>query len=170
MAHPNIEERRAHVRRLVAENQVIRGALRQELSRMYDCASAAIYADTLLFTRPATADVFHAGKTIRKKIHTRDGDECQYCGSMNAEGNIIEHVIPTIKGGVGKPHNLVVACQKCNTTKRSAVWTPRNLDAITADHPEWRERIIRESSGPPQQAAPLSVGKWADLKGGTEQR
>ena len=45
----------------------------------------------------------------------RDGSaSCAYCGAIGAE---IEHVVPLARGGRDAPHNLVIACAPCNTSK-----------------------------------------------------
>lgn len=55
---------------------------------------------------------------IRKRIIKRDGRTCFYC---NVVPNKIEidHKIPISRGGTNDENNLVVACQKCNRSKRN---------------------------------------------------
>lgn len=51
----------------------------------------------------------------RQNIFKRDGHECVYCGTR---GNLtVDHVMPRSRGGRDSWHNLVTACQRCNTEK-----------------------------------------------------
>lgn len=78
------------------------------------------------------------------KVFILERDKCcQYCNGGNAW--VVEHVVPKTFGGHDEPYNLVGACDSCNTIKKRAVWIPRNLNAITTSHPEWKERIMREA-------------------------
>jgi 5-methylcytosine-specific restriction endonuclease McrA len=82
---------------------------------------------------------------MRRALVAREGTICQYCG-QDAAGRIwVDHIVPVCLGGPTELHNLVTACQWCNTTKAVQVWRPRNLDTVTAGHPEWRERIEAEA-------------------------
>lgn len=51
----------------------------------------------------------------RQNIFKRDGYNCVYCGA--GEHLTLDHVVPRSKGGRDSWHNLVTACQKCNTEK-----------------------------------------------------
>lgn len=51
------------------------------------------------------------------KIWDRDGEACRYCGK-NQKPFHIDHVIPVSRGGKNTLENLVVSCEKCNTTKK----------------------------------------------------
>jgi len=43
---------------------------------------------------------------------------CAYCRrSLSLIGIHIDHIIPVVKGGSNWPHNLALACPKCNLTK-----------------------------------------------------
>jgi len=159
MAHPNINERQMEVQRMLLAGEKIIGETRKLLAAKYDCSIAAIYADTLSLTRPKNLKTPFLNPRIRSLVYARDGKECQYCDRKNAGVFIVEHIIPACIGGVGMMYNLTAACQSCNVTKRSNVWTPRNLDEITAEHPEWRNEILRKSSGPN-----LSQAGWVSEK------
>ncbi|HHG85573.1 MAG TPA: HNH endonuclease [Bacteroidetes bacterium] len=60
----------------------------------------------------------------RTNIFKRDGYQCVYCGTR--ENLSLDHVIPRSKGGRDSWHNLVTACQKCNTEKGDR--TPEQAD------------------------------------------
>lgn len=142
MAHPNIYARQAHVRQLLAEGVDIRGQVRKDLATLYLCSPSAIMADVTAFTRPQTAETPFQSANMRRRIFDRDGRVCQYCGDVAAYEYVIEHIIPAALGGIARPHNLVIACQSCNVRKGRRVWLPRNLDAITREHPEWHQKIV----------------------------
>ena len=52
----------------------------------------------------------------RKNILRRDGHQCQYCGTRDAQFTI-DHVMPRKRGGGDSWENLVCACEKCNCKK-----------------------------------------------------
>lgn len=60
---------------------------------------------------------------MRFKILERDNFTCQYCGATPKSGAIlmIDHIIPSSKGGETIPENLVTACFFCNIGKRDAI-------------------------------------------------
>lgn len=84
----------------------------------------------------------HCWQSIVRRIRARDGRECQYCGRTRAGRFPVDHIVPVKLNGPAEPHNLTVACARCNRHKGSAVWIPRNIDSITAEAPEWREHIV----------------------------
>lgn len=51
----------------------------------------------------------------RKRIYTRDGFKCVYCGST--ENLTLDHVQPSSRGGSNKDDNLATACLSCNCSK-----------------------------------------------------
>ncbi len=142
LAHPNIVERQEEVRSLLNLGIDFDASLKKKLAEKYSCSLSAINADLVYFRRPSTKETYHTSAAMRKRIFARDGRVCQYCGDRNAYEYIVEHVVPASIGGVSMEYNLVIACQKCNTKKRNSIWAPRNLDEITIDHPQWRERIL----------------------------
>ncbi len=99
---------------------------------------------------------------IRLQVAARDGVICQYCGDEAACEYHIDHVIPFVLGGPCALYNLVMACDACNERKNDGVWVPRNLDAITADQPAWRARIIELAA--PGAAAALSAGTTRQVR------
>lgn len=142
MAHPNIHERQAHVKRLLGRGVVFTLALRKELAELYSCSRSALHADLIYLTRPRTNHSIYTSAGMRKAIRCRDGNVCQYCGTEPEIECIVEHIIPAALGGEARAYNLVMACNSCNVRKGRRVWLPRNLIEITEDHAEWRERIL----------------------------
>ena len=51
---------------------------------------------------------------LRSYLFNKYNGRCVYCGAKAEE---IEHIIPKSKGGTNSPHNLVIACKKCNKLK-----------------------------------------------------
>lgn len=101
-----------------------------------------MHADIIQYMAKGTKETIFQSKLIRKEIFERDKGTCQYCGDDDAYSYIVEHIIPVFYEGVARHYNLALACQKCNTTKRRQVWTPRNLNEITKDKLEWREKVL----------------------------
>ncbi|WP_363320128.1 HNH endonuclease [Thiothrix sp.] len=142
MAHPNINERQSHVKSLLIRGVDITTAIKKELAAIYSCSTSAIHADIIWFTKPHSKHSIYTSSAVRKIVHARDGEICQYCGSETAYEYIVEHVIPAAIGGDARPYNLVIACQSCNIRKGRKVWIPRNLIEITEYHKDWRERVL----------------------------
>ncbi|MEM1000229.1 MAG: HNH endonuclease [Bacteroidota bacterium] len=81
----------------------------------------------------------------RQNIFKRDGYQCVYCSSR--DNLTLDHVIPRSKGGRDSWHNLVTACQKCNTQKGDR--TPEEAE-MPMSHKPFRPSFImylREFSG-----------------------
>ena len=51
---------------------------------------------------------------LRSYLFKKYNGQCVYCGNKAEE---IEHINPKSKGGTNSPHNLVIACKKCNKLK-----------------------------------------------------
>lgn len=81
----------------------------------------------------------------RTNVFKRDGFKCVYC-SKN-ENLTVDHVIPRSKGGRDSWHNLVTACQRCNTEKGDR--TPEQAE-MQMSHKPFRPSFImylREFNG-----------------------
>lgn len=57
--------------------------------------------------------------TIRNKIKERDGNKCNYCGSVDMLE--IDHIIPISRGGNSTEDNLQVLCKSCNSAKSNHI-------------------------------------------------
>lgn len=55
--------------------------------------------------------------TTRRKVLTRDGNQCIRCGATTHL--TIDHVIPRAHGGTNQTENLQTLCRDCNTKKGS---------------------------------------------------
>lgn len=145
MAWPNIVERQAKVRQLMAEG-VPYWEIRRACSIEFACSRSAITADI----HRANGYTYFVSTGLRRRIRDRDNYTCQYCGIQNPKNGVVEHIVPFALGGRGKEYNLVFACHGCNMKKRRTVWIPRNLDEITKNHLEWREKVISMAENNPK--------------------
>jgi HNH endonuclease len=56
-------------------------------------------------------------KVYRVRLWTRD-PHCVYCGNrIAADKGTLDHILPKSQGGLDQPHNLILACEPCNSTK-----------------------------------------------------
>lgn len=56
-----------------------------------------------------------------KRIFKKCNGKCAYCGkqlTLGTAGACVDHVIPIAKGGNNEDENLVMACRKCNSSKK----------------------------------------------------
>ena len=75
------------------------------------------------------------GNKLRFSILTRDNFACRYCGRSVKEDNIklvIDHIIPTLRGGKTKENNLITACEECNYGKSDLLLSEDKLSFIQA--------------------------------------
>lgn len=109
--------------------------------------SAATSADVELARRITRAATIHARRQPGEQMsdhHTllrvqalvaRDGWGCAYCGvglvlQPHQPAATVDHVMPKARGGNGRAlTNMVLACQRCNSTKGQSlpigIWRPR---------------------------------------------
>lgn len=73
----------------------------------------------------------------RQNIFKRDGFRCVYCGTRDRL--TLDHVLPRSRGGQDGWHNLVTACQRCNTMKGDR--TPEEAD-MQLSQPPFRPSFI----------------------------
>ena len=63
---------------------------------------------------------------LRFTIYTMQGFKCMYCGKSLANAkrdNIhLDHLICQSFGGSNDPHNLIMSCHKCNTSRGNENW------------------------------------------------
>lgn len=70
----------------------------------------------------------------RKNILLRDGDCCQYCGTVQHPRVLtVDHIIPRSRGGKNSWDNLVTACIRCNHRKGDR--TPQEAGMVLARPP-----------------------------------
>ena len=71
-------------------------------------------------------------RKYKKELVIRDGLRCHYCQyMMTFEEAQIDHILAKARGGTDAPHNLVLACNRCNHMKSTLCYTcPEFRDAI----------------------------------------
>lgn len=60
-------------------------------------------------------------KPKRKRIFKKCNGKCAYCDKWLTLGTVdacVDHVIPIAKGGNNEDENLVMACRRCNSSKK----------------------------------------------------
>jgi len=71
-------------------------------------------------------------KNYKKYLVMRDGLRCHYCDHlMTYDEAQIDHILAKARGGSDAPHNLVLACARCNGLKSTLCYSC----------PEFREAI-----------------------------
>jgi 5-methylcytosine-specific restriction endonuclease McrA len=79
--------------------------------------------------------------TRNQEVAEQANYHCQYCGCYEPHG-VLEHIISRSMGGHDEMYNLTYACWSCNSLKKKKVWVPVNIDAVTKDNQEWRDKIL----------------------------
>ena len=73
-----------------------------------------------------------AYKNYKKELIMRDGLRCHYCDRLMTYNEAqIDHILAKARGGTDAPHNLVLACARCNGLKSTLCYSC----------PEFRESI-----------------------------
>jgi hypothetical protein len=155
MAWPNIDERRDKVKSLM-DAGVSDKEIKQSCSAEFDCSTSAIDSDI----RGFRGTQYHYKRN--KIVAQQSGYKCQYCGKPEKDG-VLEHVISRSMGGHDEPYNLTYACWSCNTLKKMKVWIPDNLNEITKDNLEWREKVISMAS-PKTSICGLPFKRWGEKR------
>tara|TARA_R100000656_G_scaffold104176_1_gene76228 strand:- start:263084 stop:263611 length:528 start_codon:yes stop_codon:yes gene_type:complete len=71
-------------------------------------------------------------KFSRINVATRDKYRCQYCGTKHTLKRLTyDHVIPRAQGGKTTWENIVMACQKCNSTKGNQTPAQANMRLLS---------------------------------------
>ena len=142
MAHPNIQQRQAHVKRLLESGEVFTAALKKELAARYSCSVSAINADLVTFTKPHSRYSIHTSARVRTMVRNRDGKVCQYCGTEYAREYIVEHIIPAALGGEARPYNLALLATPATPARGAGYGFRATSTRSLRVHPEWRERVL----------------------------
>ncbi len=84
-----------------------------------------------VFTNRKSKTLFRNLWFDRLWVHQKNG-KCAYCEqqmnshySNNGLDPTMDHIVPKSLGGRYHISNILLACQKCNTTKQNMVWTPK---------------------------------------------
>ena len=63
-------------------------------------------------------------KKYKNLLVMRDGLRCHYCDYLMSYGEAqIDHILAKSRGGSDAPHNLVLACSRCNNLKSTMCYT-----------------------------------------------
>lgn len=85
-------------------------------------------------------------KRDKRLIKERDNYMCQYClRKKSSTMLVVDHVIPSIHGGVSDQYNLVCCCNLCNHKKSNRVVVPKNINILAGINKEYAEKIISMS-------------------------
>lgn len=81
----------------------------------------------------------------RQNIFKRDSFRCAYCGKR--EELTLDHIVPRSQGGIDSWHNLVSACQKCNTYKGNRTPEEAGMKMLTKPYRPSFIMFLRDFSG-----------------------
>jgi hypothetical protein len=141
MAHDNITERQQAVKEMMKSKYS--GKDMHKIANDFGTTYNAIYRDIIHYTYLDTdSPTRKITKHLKARVLKRDNYTCQYCGFKGVI-MIAEHVIPYVKGGVGRDYNVVSSCDTCNMKKMSKVVIPNNIELLKELNPEWHDKIIK---------------------------
>jgi hypothetical protein len=74
-------------------------------------------------------------RKYKKYLVMRDGLRCHYCDTLVTYDEVqIDHVLARARGGSDAPHNLVLACPRCNHKKATLCYScPEFREAIKCE-------------------------------------
>lgn len=79
--------------------------------------------NTMLCSKECSEKV-NINKFVLFNVFERDNFRCAYCGKTSYEDGvklIVEHIFPRSKGGTNDNHNVITACNDCNSRKKDKV-------------------------------------------------
>lgn len=89
-------------------------------------------------------------KAIKKRVLTRDGNACRYCGDI---ATTVDHIVPVSFIPIHQENNLVAACGRCNNKLGNRMFTSldekrefllQNLKSRKRTVPLWIKSEIKE--------------------------
>lgn len=99
-------------------------------------------------------------------MYARDGWGCRYCGVVTSqrhgtERRTIDHVFPRSRGGTTVVENLVVSCERCNSTKGHATLAELRWQLLPVPDVPVRSPLIEGDpvAAPAMQAIPPHLTK-----------
>ena len=95
-------------------------------------------------------------------LHKWQDHCCCYCNMYLNQHETVEHVVPLHRGGENNPHNVLLACSRCNTSKNRRLfdeseWQPDEVVASTRTHSTFVTHKALEAC--------LAAGIPAEMKG-----
>lgn len=140
----DIRRRRAYVAEYIKSGNQLTPEFKKSTADLFNCSVASIRSDWKVMARIEETGTLSITPLMRRKVKVRDSSTCQYCGEVT-DSHHIDHVVPSALGGVTDFHNVVYACAWCNARKGANIWVPTNLDEITKDRPDWRDRVLESA-------------------------
>ena len=128
------------------------------------------------------------GYEVREYLLLKGGHRCAYCDSTDVRLEI-EHIHPKRRGGSDRVGNLAIACHPCNQAKDDDPLErflaqdrgrrqrmARNAKAVVGKDPDtlkerarWEasrlERVQRQRTAPPKDAAAMNATRWRLYRG-----
>jgi 5-methylcytosine-specific restriction endonuclease McrA len=91
-------------------------------------------------------------KLTRNNVFERDGDRCQYCGTIFERRELnLDHVIPRHRGGKTTWENIVCSCVRCNSHKSNRLPHEAGMRLVRKpSQPKWRP-VVSTLLGHPQK-------------------
>ena len=111
--------RATHRELVLAYNASYHAAHREEAARKYAARHEENAANTRRYrARKRNAHGSHIAADVRAQYDRQRG-VCYWCGDkLPWRHKHVDHVVPLILGGSNGPENLVVACSRCNLSKK----------------------------------------------------
>lgn len=92
----------------------------EEYDELISSTSITVPMPAVVRLRRHVAGVRRGVKFSRSNVFSRDGYQCQYCGSKKPRSELsFDHVLPRTHGGRTGWENIVTACRPCNLKKRN---------------------------------------------------
>jgi hypothetical protein len=98
------------------------------------------------------------GSRYTEALRERDGDGCVYC--READGTVVDHIVPISKGGTDDFDNLALACHACNCGKAGRMPGGKytlNVESAQRAHVRYTSAHVRSLS--PKKVSPTPPSK-----------
>lgn len=135
-------------RQIADEASALKAELRRERNREKVAASRQVLREQ---GGKPNAHLRH-----RTMIEKRDGLACAFCGARGKE-LVLQHLIPTIRGGGDEPENLVLACKRCNVRKGDRTPDEFETPLRTKFLDLWRSCKVLYTADSPIPPIPLAL-------------
>lgn len=96
---------------------------------------------------------------VRDALREAFGPHCFYCLTHLPAGNPVDHVLPWSLVGIDGLANLVLACVRCNSDKRSALPAVQIVDQVLGRDQQVLEEIAREIEWPNQRPRVVAAAR-----------
>lgn len=96
---------------------------------------------------------------VREPFKDAYGPHCFYCGAHLPADNPVDHVLPWSLVGIDGLANLVLACVRCNSDKRSALPAVAIISRVLGRDGDVLERIASEINWPTQRERVVAAAR-----------